>query len=451
MTQTFAAEHRYVPRGTAAQLFECRDPEVLVAGPAGTGKSRACLEKMLLLALLNPGMRGLIVRKTLASLGTTALVTWREHVVKESLANGDVVYYGGSAQEAAQYRFKNGSVINIGGMDKSTRIMSSEYDVAYVQEATELTIDDWEAITTRLRHGVISFQQVIADCNPDTPTHWLKERADKGATTMLESRHEENPRFFTDAGELTTVGHSYIGKLDALTGVRKARLRYGQWVAAEGMIYDEWDAAIHVIDQFRIPKEWNRWWAVDFGYTNPFVCQMWAEDFDGRLYLYKEIYHTKRTVDVHARSILSAVSGPDPADPHSVRARIWREPKPVGIICDHDAEGRAVLARETGIGTRKANKAVNAGIQATQQRLRKAGDGRPRIFLCRNAVVERDQELLDAKRPTSTLEEIPGYVWDRSGNKAPKETPLKDDDHGMDAMRYLVAARDIRSSGVRFV
>jgi hypothetical protein len=41
----------------------------------------------------------------------------------------------------------------IGGMDKPTKIMSSEYDFIYVQEAIELTETDWENLTTRLRNG----------------------------------------------------------------------------------------------------------------------------------------------------------------------------------------------------------------------------------------------------------------------------------------------------------
>jgi hypothetical protein len=444
-----ALVHKYRPRGVLADLFKVRDAEVLVAGPAGTGKSRACLEKLHRMALLNDGMRGLIVRKTLASLGSTALVTWRTHVIPEAVAAGHVVFYGGSPQESPQYRYTNGSVIVVGGMDKATRIMSSEYDACYVQEATELTENDWEAITTRLRHGKVSFQQLFADCNPDTPTHWLKVRGDRGATHVLDSRHEDNPILYNEDGTLTEFGAAYIGKLDNLTGVRYQRLRRGLWVAAEGIIYEDWDPAVHLIDQFAIPDHWQRWWAVDFGYTNPFVCQMWAEDPDGRLYLYREVYHTKRTVDQHARDILDAVSTADPQRPDDLRARTWHEPKPRAIICDHDAEGRAVLSREVGVGTQAAIKTVTAGIQVTQQRLRPAGDGRPRMFLMRDAVVRRDPDLVDAKRPTSTAEEIAGYVWDQGAGKAPKEVPLKDNDHGMDAARYLCAARDIGTPRIR--
>jgi phage terminase large subunit len=447
---TLALTHEYAPRGSAREALRCKAPEVLVSGPAGTGKSRACLEKMLLLALNNKDFRGLIVRKTRESLGSTALETWRKFVAAEAISTGVCKFYGGSHADPPHYRFrKNGAKIMIGGMDKPSKIMSSEYDEVYVQEATELTIDDWQAIITRLRNGAVSFQQVIADCNPDKPTHWLKERSEQGATVMLNSRHEENPLLFDDRGVVTERGAAYLAKLDSLTGVRYLRLRKGLWVAAEGLIYEDYDPAHHLLpnevsklDKWSIPKDWTRWWSVDFGFTNPFVLQCWAEDPDGRLYLYREIYHTKRLVEDHARQILSIVRDADGR---------WKEPKPRAIICDHDAEGRATLEKHLGMSTTPARKHKGAGasgpphgLEAVQARFKRAGDGRARIFFMRDAVVERDQELADAKKPCSTIEEIPGYVWDSAVGKPPKESPVKEDDHGMDAKRYVVAYRDLR-------
>jgi PBSX family phage terminase large subunit len=441
MTATLITEHRYRPEGACAELFERRDPEVLVSGPAGTGKSRACLEKLHLMALLNPGMRGLIVRKTAVSLTSTALVTWRNFVVKEALATGLVTYYGGSGEEPAQYRYNNGSTIMVCGMDKSTRVMSSEYDLIYVQEAIELTQDDWEALTTRLRNGVVSFQQLIADTNPSTPTHWLKKRCDAGSTALLNSRHEDNPTLFGAGGALSEYGREYIAKLDALTGVRLLRLRKGQWAAAEGMIYaDEWNERIHVIDRFDIPEDWTRYWVVDFGYRHPFVCQWWAEDPDGRLYRYREIFHTGRLVEDHARKMLDQVR-PDESGP-------WIEPRPRAVICDHDAEGRATLEKHLGMSTSPAKKSVTDGIQAVQARLRISGDGRPRLYFLRKSLVEVDNELVSVNAPTCTEEEIPGYVW---ADKL-KEEPVKEQDDGCDALRYMVAYRDLKSrSRVRFL
>lgn len=439
-------QHVYTPRGAAQELFTDHSPEILVCGPAGTGKSLACLEKLMLVALKYPGARLLIARKTQVSLASSALDTWRKLVVKELLGSGAVRYYGGGPQDPPQYRFPNGSIVNIGGMDKASRIMSTEYDIVFVQEATELTETDWEALTTRLRNWVVPYQQIIADCNPAHPTHWLKQRADAGRLKLYNSRHEDNPALFDDAGEVTPNGGQYIAKLDALTGVRGLRLRKGQWAAAEGVIYDEWDEEVHLIDRFEIPLEWDRYWSVDFGFKHPFVCQMWAEDPEERLYLYREFYHTGRLVEEHARTILAAVTHP--------RTGRWIEPAPVRILADPaDAEGRATFAKHLGVGNQPAHKAVKEGIQAVQSRLKLRGDGKPGLFILRDSRIERDPFLADLKYPTCTAEEVPGYVWAGGESGRPsKEQPVKEYDDGMDAMRYMVADRDLGSEvRVRFL
>lgn len=467
MTTTIpVVEHTYSPRGACKQIFHMRDDEVLISGPAGTGKSRACLEKLHMICLLTPGVRALIVRKTLASLGSTALVTWRTFVVKEAMQSGDVVYYGGSAQEAPQYRYRNGSTVTIGGMDRPTRIMSSEYDIIYVQEATELIIDDLEALNTRLRNNRIRFQQLLMDCNPDSDKHFLKLRSNDGKTKLIESRHEDNPVLFNEDGTMTERGKVYIGKLDNLTGVRYKRLRLGLWVAAEGQVYEEWDPARHVLPwyweedgieyKFEIPDEWPRYWVIDFGFVHPFVCQWWAQMPDGELLLYREIYMTNRTVADHAKTILSVMSkveneiiytGRGKDDFITRERRVWTEPLPRAIICDHDAEGRATLEQELGLGTTAAIKTVHDGIDAVQSRLKiHPVTGEPRFYIMDDTLVERDQNLVDAMRPTCTVEEFPSYVWAVKPNGRRKEEPVKEGDDGMDCCRYLVGFHDLKGT-----
>lgn len=453
---TSATVVRYEPRGAAAELFRARDPELCIVGAAGTGKSLACLYRMHLVALSNHNFRGLIVRKTAVSLTSTTLVTFKKKVAVEALAAGLTRWYGGSQQDAPGYYYDNGAVINVGGMDKPEKIMSSEYDLVFADEATELTVDDWEAIGTRLRNGGLSWQQQIAAANPSHPTHWLKARADAGKMRMLTSIHRDNPRFIHADGTPTTEGTAYLAKLDALTGVRRLRLRDGKWAAAEGLIYEDFDPTVHIVDKSVIQPGWTRWLVIDFGFTNPFCAQWWAQDDDGRLYLYREIYRTKRLVEDHARDILLAVTrvigdvpkrtvltAQDIQDDLSKGLREWTEPRPRDIICDHDAEDRATLERHLGMSTSAAKKTVKDGIQAAQARYRAAGDGRPRIFFCRDALLERDPDLAEAKKPTCTVEEVVGYVWDAAPGKPPKEAPVKQDDHGMDAKRYIVAELDL--------
>lgn len=430
---------RYEPRGAARQLFKTRDSEVVMAGPAGTGKSLACLFRVHLAALNNPNIRCLIVRKTAVSLTSTTLVTYQKKVAEDAIARGIVTWFGGSAREAACYRYSNGSVIVVGGMDKPEKIMSAEYDLVFADEATELTVDDWEAIATRLRNGQLSWQQQIAACNPSFPTHWLKQRTDDGTARMLVSRHRDNPAYVNADGTLTLKGEAYFEKLDKLTGVRKLRLRDGKWAAAEGQIYEAFDDAIHLVDEVKPGPGWSRWGAVDFGYTNPFVYQDWWEDGDGRLYLVNEIYYTRRLVEDHAETIRKLL--------HYLDGKP-RGPRPRALYVDHDAEDRATLEKKLGMGTIPAHKSVSDGIQAVQSRLKVQPDGRPRLFIRRGALVERDPELESASLPMGAAEEITGYVWAvKPGNKGGlKEEPVKEHDHAMDAMRYMVAARDLGGS-----
>ena len=392
---------------------------MIVSGSAGTGKSRTCLEKMNDAAWKYPGMRGLIIRKTRDSLSESGLQTLERYVLEAD----DGIHQNIQRRMRSGYRYPNGSEVIIGGMNKAERIMSTEYDLIFVQEAIELTEDDWELLTTRLRNGVMPYQQILGDTNPAQPTHWLKQRCNQERTLLLESRHEDNPTLWNQqTGEWTTEGEKYIAKLDNLTGARRQRLRFGKWVQAEGVVYEGWDPAIHLIDRFDIPLDWRRFRAIDFGFTNAFCCQWWALDDDGRAYMYREMYHTQRTVKVHSAKINELSDG------EYIEA----------TICDHDAEDRATLV-ENGIRNVGARKAVQPGIQKVQERLKLAADGRPRLFVLRDSVVEVDQSLIEAKKPTCTAQEADGYIWELAKEgRASKEQPVKVDDHGMDTLRYFV-------------
>lgn len=454
--------HVYRPRGSAVTVLEAQDDEVLVAGPAGTGKSRACLEKLHLLCLAVPGVKILAVRKTLVSLSATGMQTYKLHVAAKSIAAGHVRFFGGSQTQPAAWLYSNGSQLVIGGMDNPMKIMSSEYDVIYIQEANEVTLTDWESCNSRLRNGVLPYQQIIADCNPDAETHWLYLRWQEGKVRMIHSVHTDNPVYFDDDGNPTAAGESYVlGKLANLTGVRRARLYEGRWVAAEGVIYEHWDPAHHLVDKFTIPESWPRYWAVDFGLVHPFVCQWWAEDPDGRLFRYREIHMTGRIVEEHARDMLLASTravhsgyemkkygaGDEVLADIAAGHRVWSEPRPIVVITDHDAEGRQTLKKHLNMITKSADKTVLQGIDAVAARLQKQRDGRARLFLVRDALHEIDEHAKNNAMPLCTEAEFPAYVWAKDTHGViKKEQPEKINDDGMDTVRYMVAYKDLRGS-----
>lgn len=424
----------YTPRGAAADIFSMRNPEIVLSGPAGTGKSFSILQKLHLVALKYPQARILMVRKTRRSLTESGMVTYWQKIRPDL----DRVQWKPSMQ---QYQYPNGSILAVGGLDKPSKIMSSEWDIIYPQEATELSENDWEACTIRLRNGKVPYQQIIGDCNPDAPTHWLKQRAVNDKTIMLESRHEDNPLLFNDLGAITEEGKRYLTMLESLSGVRLARYRYGIWSSAEGTVYeDSWDRARNVIDKRDIPLEWPRYLVIDFGYTHPFVCAWIAQDPDGRLIVYRQIYKTKTLVEDHAKEIK--------------RVSRWGmqggDPLPRAIICDHDAEDRATLERHLGFMTIPAQKNVSAGIQLVASRFKAAGDDKPRLMIMRGCLVEQDRELADRKQPTCIEDEPDVYIWDTRQGAKRGDQPVKENDHGMDVLRYGTAYFDLVPSDVTY-
>lgn len=406
-------------QGAMIRIWECLDQEMLAEGPAGTAKTRTILELLDYIARKYDGARILIIRKTRTSMTHSVMATF-ERFVQQS----DVHFH--TIDQAYQYR--NGSIIAVAGMDKPTKILSSEWDMVYWNEATEGTEHEWETLSTRLRGGIVPYQQMIADCNPDVSTHWLNLRANTERMTRIVTRHEDNPLYWDAVkGEYTPEGERYVkGVLDQLTGVRYLRYRKGVWAAREGLVYEGFDRAVHVIRRDQMPELRTRYRAIDFGYANPFVCQWWGLDYDGRLYLYRELYFTQRTVKVHAERIQKESAGEAIVD----------------TICDHDAEDRATL-RENGIPSVAAKKAIRPGIDAVIERLKVQGDGKPRLYLVEDALVEPDTSLRDKGLPTCTLEEFGSYAWPASkADRNDKEEPVDAYNHGLDALRYMVMQLD---------
>ena len=419
-------------RGAALTLQTCQDYETIIAGPAETGKSHAMLWRLDTLLRETPNASAVLVRKVRADMDSTILETLRKIIA----IRGGVEVFGG--EHPKFYSYENGARLWIIGLDDPGKVLSSEHDFMFVNQAEELRLQDWEILSTRCtgRAGHSDKPQLVGDCNPSSSTHWILRRE---GLRLLHSRHEDNPVLFDEEAKPTGQGLRSLAVLDRLTGSRRERLRLGHWSSAEGVVYDNWSRALHLIPSFPIPSSWRRFRSTDFGYTNPFVNLWLTVDPDGRLYVYRQIYKTQTLVSRHAAEIrrLEAEAVVD-LEGNGKGASESVEDGPA----DHDAEDRATLL-SCGIRTMPALKAVSPGIQAVRTRLQIAGDGKPRLFVFEHSLVEKDQDLAAAYKPTCLEEEIEGYVWAKTPDGKPnKEEPLKFNDHAMDALRYAVAHVD---------
>lgn len=266
--------------------------------------------------------------------------------------------------------------------------------------------------------------------NPDSPFHPIYTDYLTNPK-LINPRPGRPPRLKRWQFRLTdnlSLDPDYIENLnDQFHGLFHDRFVKGLWVTAEGAVYDLFDPSVHIITrkQFaarfgtdRIPADWTRVRSVDFGYTNPFVCQWWAVSPDGEWFLYREIYYTRRLVEDHARQIISLSAGENI----------------VKTYADHDAEDRATL-HKYGVPTVPANKEIKPGIQTVYGLLSPKRLGRPQMYFLADALVEQDPALVAAKLPTCTVEEFGAYVWPKPGKDIP-EIPVDANNHGMDAKRY---------------
>jgi phage terminase large subunit len=393
------------------ELWRSRLPELVISGPAGTGKSRACLEKLHFCALKYAGMRGLIVRKTRESLSEAALVTFEEKVLPAYSPLKD----GPRRNFRQAYHYPNRSEVVVGGLDKPGKIMSTEYDMIYVQEATELEQEDWQALTTRLRNNVIPYQQLIADCNPDAPTHWLWVRAQSDALTMLHSRHEDNPRLFK-RGAWTEEGVSYLATLDRLTGTEHARLRLGQWVQASGIVYDVWTDPGNVTEEAEyIPDGGDVVWAVDDGVGGTLdpATGMYTANSHPRVFLLVQIRNNGQICVFHEHYSIHTREDADIADVLSMPY-----PEPEYAVVDRSALALKIWIQDQGIGTYNGPGDVEESIKVLRTALAPDAADKRRV-----TVHPRCKHL---------RAEMASYRYDANGK------PVKAFDHGPDALRYLV-------------
>jgi len=396
----------YTPRGAAADFIYCKDAEAIITGPAETGKTLAACWKIHLSAVKYPGLNGAIVRKTYKSMPGSVLQTFARVI-----DGAGVDVYGGENQPA-KYIYPNGSVIWVGGMDNPDKVLSSERDFIYVNQAEELALDDWEKIITRTtgRGAVMPYTQTLGDCNPGGSRHWIRERAKAGRLRLLQSRHTDNPTLYDDDGSLTVQGMRTMETLESLTGVRRKRLLEGVWATTEGAVYDIFDPAAHVLE--RDPSEFRRWaLACDEGYANPAVILLVGFDLDGRAHVAREFYR---------RGVLQA-------DYVGIAGEWAREMRVEMAAVDAAAAGLIAEMRNESIPAVAAKGRVLDGIGLVQSRLMIQGDGRARLTVDPSCI--------------NLVNEFESYAW-----KPERDEPVKENDHALDALRYLLAKFDARAS-----
>lgn len=405
----------YTFYGSNDEVQSATETEVLASGGAGTGKSLAWLTKLHRYAQKYPDFRGLILRKTRVSLTNSGLVTFEKHVLGD---NHPFILDGPTRPHRDAYRYPNGSEIATGGLDNPTRIMSTEWDMIFVQEAIEITEEDCDNLLTRLRNGKAPIQQLGMDTNPGPPMHWLKQRCDQNRARLIFCKHEDNPILFDhETQQWTERGIAYLAKLDQLTGARKQRLRFGLWTQAEDIIFDNWSDE-NVTTDAEYNPEWYVRWGVDDGYVygrgpgtdsyHPRVILFANITPQGFIHVFDEYYATG---ELSETSLDNALTKP------------YRRPE-IAYVDSSAAELKTRIHNKNIMAT-GATHPVGEGIKNVRR------------FICD----PNDVRMLKVHpRCVNLIREMVSYEYDEHSKVATigERKPRKVDDHGPDALRYLL-------------
>lgn len=303
------SELRISPPSDKQKLFLTADTKHIAFGGArGGGKSWAVRTKAKLLALRYRGIKILIVRRTYPEL-------INNHINQLTEELHGIARYNKSEKV---FTFGNGSTIKFGycNNDKDLdQYQGAEYDVVFLDEATQLQ-ELWIKKITACVRGVNDFpKRIYYTCNPGGASHGYIKRL------FLDRKYEDGEKaedytfiqsLVTDNKVLMASQPDYIKQLEALPPkLRKAWLE-GDWDIFEGQVFEEFrtvpdkqacfDAGIseeeairqrryvHVIKPFDVPQSWRIYRSFDWGYHHPFACLWFALDHDGVAYHILEFY-----------------------------------------------------------------------------------------------------------------------------------------------------------------
>jgi len=284
------ARSAFVFRGAALELQTCDAPEVVIDGPAETGKTVAVLTRIDRIARQHPGAQITIVRKVFETVVGTVQQTWERRIIA---GDSSITRFGG--EKASWYDYANGSRAWLGGMDSAEKILGGERDIIYPNQAEQFSLSDWEYFVTRAtgRAGNVPFAQVMGDANPAGSYHWILSRP---RLKLLHSIHKDNPALYDDAGNPTEQGQRTLEALSSLTGARRLRLFEGKWSQAEGAVYGEEFTGDNMTDAEPdpvLPVEL----AADDGYNPDPRVILFIQRTPTRILVYDEMYHTRHLAE----------------------------------------------------------------------------------------------------------------------------------------------------------
>ena len=428
--------------GPQTDFLAAPEKEVLYGGAAGGGKSYALLVDPLRYAD-NPNHRALLLRRTLGELAE--LIDQSKKVYPKAFVNATF------KESKNLWIFPSGATILLSYVDKdsdATRFQGQSFTWIGIDELGHYpTAYVWDYLRSRLRTTDPSIETYMrASANPGGVGGWWIKKMfidpnvpntpfaakdmESGNTLVFPPNHKKAgqalfyrkfiPARLTDNPYLMASGE-YEAMLLSLPEVERRRLLEGDWDVAEGAAFAEFNRALHMCEPFDIPRGWPRFRAADYGYSSP-SCVLWgAVDYDGNLWIYRELYSSRLTADALADAIFEAEAN----DPHIYSSVLDKS-------CWNRIAGAPSVAQtmiQRGLRWLPSNSDRISGKLEVHKRLQVNQEtGEPKL-----KILETCHNLIRT---------LPAIPLSRTNSE---DVDTKAEDHAYDALRYLCMFQQINN------
>lgn len=314
--------------GPQTLFFAAEEQEVLYGGAAGGGKSYALIADPMRY-FENKHFRGLILRRTNDELRE---LIWKSQELYPQIWK-DAIW----REKDKEWRFPSGARLWMTYLERDEDVMryhGQAFTYIGIDELTQYaTPFAWNFMRSRLRDASSTLPLFMrATSNPGGPGHgWVKrmfvDPAPKGeafwATDVetgetlafpkdhptkanqplfkrrfIPARVSDNPYIWNDG--------NYEANLMALPEGQRKQLLLGDWSVSDGAAFSEFREHIHTCKPFKIPEGWRKFRSCDFGYSTFSAVHWYAIDPNNTLYVYRELYVSKKTGRDLAKLVLEA-------------------------------------------------------------------------------------------------------------------------------------------------
>jgi len=365
---------------------------LVLYGGAGSGKSVFVGQKIVMRMLSETNHKFLVVRKVAETLRESA----RAEIIGaiEQMGLQSLFRYSTSPTGEMTIKTINGNSIIFRGLDDKEKLKSiKDITGVWIEEASDITLDDFTQLDLRLRGQLKNYKQIILSFNPISAKHWLKKR-------FFDEKDDEATVSHTTFLDNRFLDEKYISVLNSLKRTNPAYYKIyalGKWGVLKGLIYQDYT----IVDELPKDADIHRY-GVDFGFNHPTACTevkiIHKEGIEpDELYLDEIVYESMLTNTQLMRKIKAEA-------PHLLKLKGYLDSAEPARIADFELAGFDVVG---------ALKDVTAGIDKVQS-----------------------MKIHVTRRSTHIIDELDLYCWklDRNGN--PLDEVLKENDDACDSFRY---------------